>query len=398
MNANNGTCLVHVFTLARSCVFLSGQCRFMAENGFRVHVISSPGEQLDRLCAEDGAIGHTLSMNRVISPLEDAVALWRLYLLFRRLRPDIVHGHTPKASLLSAIAARLARVPVYVHHLHGLRHTTKVGLESLLVSGSEYVTCKLSKRVYCVSGSLMDQTVKEKLCSKKKARVLLKGSINGIDAETKFNPARYSSGRAQVREELGIPSSSRVIGYVGRIARDKGIEDLLRGWRKIQAACPDTALVILGGLDDSDPPSDATLCSLGQDANVRLVGETDEVEKYLSIIEVLLFPTHREGFGLVAAESNAMEIPVVAFSVTGCVDAIVDGRTGILVPLGDSDALADAVLAYLRDESLRREHGRNGRIRVIQDFDRHRLWHVLRDEYFDILRLPSSCARSTAES
>jgi glycosyltransferase involved in cell wall biosynthesis len=244
----------------------------------------------------------------------------------------------------------------------------------------------------------LDQTVKEKLCSREKARVLLNGSINGIDTDVKFNPARYASARAQVREELGISASSRVIGYVGRIAGDKGIEDLLRAWRKVHAACPETALVVIGGLDHSDSPGEAILSSLRHDADVRLVGETDEVGKYLSVIEVLLFPTHREGFGLVAAEANAMEIPVVTCSVTGCVDAIVDGRTGKLVPVSDSDALAEAAIAYLRDESLRREHGQNGRIRVMRDFDRYRLWRVLLDEYSQMLQIPSSCAQTTSES
>ncbi|MBV9303133.1 MAG: glycosyltransferase family 4 protein [Acidobacteriaceae bacterium] len=396
--AENEICLIHVFTLAQSCGFLSGQCRFLGERGFRIHVISAPGRQLDQLRIEDGVTVHRVSMDRVISPLHDLMSIYQLYSIFRRERPDIVHGHTPKASLLSAIAARLARVPVYVHHLHGLRHSTRRGVERSLLYWSEYLTCKLSKRVYCVSKSLFDQALREKLFGPTKARVLLNGSVNGIDAQGKFNPARYAFSQEQIREELRIPSRARVIGFVARLAHDKGIEELTRAWGEIHAECPEAVLVVVGGLDKSDPPQAATMACLQRDPDVRLVGDTDDVGKYLSIMEVLLFPTHREGFGLVAAEANAMEVPVVTFAVTGCVDAIVDGETGTLVPAGDADALARAAIYYLRNENSRQEHGRNGRVRVLRDFDQHRLWRALWNEYVETLGVPALCERTTAES
>lgn len=386
---------VHVAASPLSLGFLRGQAGFMAAAGIELHVVSSPGQLLDSFGAEEGVPAHPVPISRSVTPVKDLAALWKLVRLFRRVRADIVHVHTPKAALLGMIAAWAARVPVRVHHLRGLPSSTATGPVGRLLSWSDRVACGLAQRVVCVSPSLRREALDARICPASKLVVLGHGSGQGVDARGRFDPARFSAAdRRQRREALGIPEDAVVLGYVGRLTLDKGLRELQGAWELLRDRYPGLHLLLAGSPDDRAPLPTDLRARFDLDRRVHSVGWTNDVPAVYSVIDILVLPTYREGFPNVVLEAGAMELPVVATQVTGCVDAVVGGKTGMLVPPRDAESLADAIGAYVATPALRREHGRVARERVLQQFRPEALWEGLLREYTSLAANSSTLPRS----
>jgi glycosyltransferase involved in cell wall biosynthesis len=380
--------LLHMTTVPQTLSFLVGQAEFMKNKGFKVDALSSPGPFLAEFGQRTGADVHELEMPRRITPLKDLLTLWRLRWILRQLRPDIVHGHTPKGGLLAMIGSWLCGVPVRVYHVHGLPMVTATGLKRLLLRWSEKVSCRLATQVYCVSQSVREIAVAEGLCHAEKIKVLLNGTIDGIDAERTLNPARMEPNiRCDVRKQYGIPEDSLVAGFVGRIVRDKGIIELCRAWQILREEFPNLHLLMVGPFEPQDPVPAEVESLLRNDPRIHLTGlvPVKEIPRFYQAMDLLALPTYREGFNTVLLEAAAMELPVVASRVPGCIDGVVEGETGALVPVYDPQALADAMGLYLKDVSLRRQHGLAGRARVLRDFRPEDLSKAIYCEYLRLL-------------
>lgn len=382
-----GIRLLHVVTIPMSLTFLRGQGGLMHARGFDVHALSSPGDLLAAFGANEGVTVHAVPMSRRISAFGDLRAVAALYRAIRRIRPTLVHAHTPKGGLLGMIAAALAGVPVRVYHMRGLPMMSATGGRRLLLRQTERLSCALAHRVLCVSHSLRDAAVAEKVCPPDKIRVLGHGSGQGVDARTRFNPAGLSPGaRVATRRRFGIPDDARVVGFVGRIVCDKGVRELLDAWRMLQAEYPDAHLLVVGPFERRDTvPTDVEF-ALRNGPRIHLTGLDWETPPLYAAMDVVALPTYREGFPNVALEAAAMELPIVATRIPGCVDAIDDGRTGTLVPARDACALAAALRGYLDDAGLRARHGRAGRARVLRDFRPLDLWNATYRQYISLLR------------
>lgn len=374
--------VVHVTTVPQTLMFLGGQAGYLRARGIEVLAVSSPGEALDVFAAAEGVRCFAVPMERAIVPLRDAVALLRLSLLLRRLRPDIVDSHTPKAGLLGMAAAWLAGVPVRVYHLHGLRFETARGARRSILRLADRLSASLATRVLCVSASLARAAAQEELAPAAKLGVLGPGSINGADAE-RFHPPTDEERRAS-RAALGIPADARVVGFVGRLVREKGLVELFGAWRVLRAELPDAWLVLVGPGEPHDPLPKEVVAGFAADPRVRNCGLDWDTPKYFRAMDVVALPTHREGFGVVALEAAATGLAVVATRVTGCVDAVADGATGTLVEAADTGALLAALRAYLVDPELRRRHGAAGRERAVHEFSRERIWAALHAEYVSL--------------
>lgn len=380
--------LVHVTTAPQTLSFLHGQVGYLKARGVDVWALSSPGEMLDAFAADEDIPVHGLEMPRRITPLRDLATTARLWCWLRKVRPDIVNAHTPKGGLLGMLGAWLARVPVRVYHMHGLPLMTATGLRRRLLWWSERVSCLLAHQVFCVSASLRDAAVSEGLCRPDKMAVIRHGSINGVDAETSFNPAIVGApARTATRAGLGIPLDAQVIGFVGRVVRDKGLIELVAAWQTLRAERPELHLVVVGTLEPQDPLPPEAERLLQTDPRVHMAGFHADTPPWYSAMDVVVLPTYREGFGLVAIEAAAMELPVVATLVPGCVDAVQDGVTGTLVPPHDAAALTDAIRHYLVDPELRRRHGLAGRERALLEFRQEDIWEALYAEYTRLLRM-----------
>lgn len=379
--------LVHITTVPLTLfAFFDGQLRHMKTRGYEVHVISSDGPLLQVVAARDGIPAHAVTMPRQITPLRDIVAAIRLWRLLREIRPQIVHSHTPKGGMLGMVAARAARVPVRMYTIHGFPFATATGRKRSVLRSTERLSCRLASRVLSVSHSLREMALAEGICPPQKLAVLLGGSTNGIDADVRFNPNQYDArARRDMRAALGIPENAIVLGFVGRIVRDKGLVELMDAWRSLKAAFPSLYLLVVGPFEPRDPVPEAVANLLRTDERIRLAGQVTDPARFYAVMDLLTLPSYREGFPYAPLEAAAMELPVVATRVTGCIDAVCDGETGSLVPAGDATALTAALNAYIADAVLRRRHGQAARQRVLREFRQEAIWSALAAEYEHLL-------------
>jgi glycosyltransferase involved in cell wall biosynthesis len=261
---------------------------------------------------------------------------------------------------------------------------TATGLRRRLLLWTERTSCALAHRVLAVSHSMRKLAVEERLCRADQIAVPLGGSGNGVDAAGRFRPLAPSV-RAAVRARLGIPEDAVVIGFVGRLVRDKGIAELMAAWRALRQRDPRLRLLLVGWLDDLEPDLAPLGAALKADPRIHFTGPVTDTPPLYAAMDVLALPTYREGFPNAPLEAAAMTLPVVGTSTPGCLDAVEDGVTGALVPAGDAAALERALLGYLEDPALRARHGEAGRRRVLARFRREAIWEVVEAEYRALL-------------
>jgi glycosyltransferase involved in cell wall biosynthesis len=347
-----------------------------------VHAVSSPDDFLQDFGKREGIPVHPVAMVRAITPLKDIRSLLQLIQLFRRLRPGIVHAHTPKAGVLGVLAARLAGVPVVVYTIHGLPFATAQGQKKWWLYLAEKISCRGAHHILGVSAATLQLALASGLCRQDKVEILGSGSVNGVDAEGLFNPSLFpATVREDIRGNLGIPSEALVIGYVGRIVKDKGIEDLAAAWARLRQRHADLYLVLIGQEEAQDPIALATRQALKQDSRVVFTGEVSNPAPYYSAMDMVVLPTYREGFPVVPLEAAAMGLPVVTTTVDGCPEAVVHGVTGILVPPRHSRLLAEALETLISDPEMRQRLGQAGRHRALHEFKPQRLWQELYNTY-----------------
>jgi lipopolysaccharide/colanic/teichoic acid biosynthesis glycosyltransferase/glycosyltransferase involved in cell wall biosynthesis len=380
--------LVHVATSDAFLPFLEGQAASMRTRGLDVHVVSSPGPLLDSFARQAGAKAWPVRMERRMAPAADLRALWQLWRLFVRLRPDVVHAHTPKAGLLAMLAARLARTPAAFYTIHGLVWQTRRGWKRRLLIALETLACHLAHRVFAVGGSVRTRAIEAGLASPAKIIVPANGSANGVDLD-RFDPGRCGrDALRRLRYRYGIPDNAPVAAFVGRIVRDKGVVELEAAWQQLRGRIPDLHLVLIGETEEHDPPPAAVLARLRLDPRVHFTGWRSDMPEHYGLTDVCILPTRREGLPYAALEAAAMARPVAAFAVDGVLDAVEHGKTGLLAAPGDAAALASHIALLLGNPELARALGRAGRARVEALYGRALLWQCIYQQYLDALRAP----------
>lgn len=362
-----GKKLVHVLTVADSLHFIREQVLEARARGMHVTVITSADERLERFGRDTGARTIAIEMVRRVAPLDDWTSLSTLTDRLRRIEPDIVHAHTPKGGLLGTLAAASLQVPVRLYQMRGLPHVTLRGPLRQVVMVTERLSCSAATRVICQSRSLLATALEDRLVRPDKALVVLEGG-NGVDT-VRFDRERVSAAGEALRASWGAEAGDVVVLFVGRLVRDKGIPELLEAFGGLRARFPRTKLVLAGPLEDRDALDDATMARLRQPGVLHLGFQRDTPPLYAAS-DVVVLPSHREGFPNVPLEAASMGLPVVSTLVPGCTDAVADGVTGTLVPVNDALALAAALDRYLADPALRQRHGLAGRDRVLQSFRR----------------------------
>ena len=366
--------------------FFVQQIRDLGDAGFDLHAISSPGSDLEACRAELGIPFHAVSMKRGISPLGDCIAIWQLTRKLRKIKPDIVQTHTPKAGLLGMIASVAAGVPIRIYTVNGLVWESVAGWRGVLLRYTDRTAAFLATRVLCVSNSVRKVMLAKRICGPRQAAVLGQGGSHGVDPQ-KFDPRRFSREHRQVvRERYGLPSCGLVLGFVGRFVRDKGIETLLEAWRQVRAQLPGAVLFLAGERESSHPIAESLWAEVANDPGITVArafpGQMPEI---YSMIDILILPTLREGLPNVLLEAGAMEVPVVATRATGCIDVVVDGETGILVRIGCADELAAAILSLAASEEFRRKLGEEARKHIAVNFSEQTVSARLIDEYRRLL-------------
>ena len=375
--------VLHVTTVPMTLRFLRGQAGFLRTRGIELEFASSGGPELTRFSTDAGVPAHPVEMRRAISPGPDLVALAKLVAVIRRVKPDIVHAHTPKGGLLGTTAASLAGVKARIYHLRGLRYEGDEGWRRRLLCEAERSTCSMATQVISVSHSIRKRIVADGLCPSSKIRVLANGSGQGVDSLGVFNPERVSStARSEFRKTHGLTDRDWVALFVGRLANDKGIRELLAAWRIVVERAPRARLCIVGPVEDVDPSVLRSAERLSE--TVRLAGPHRNIEQVYPAADVLVLPTYREGFSNVLLEAAAMGVPRIASAVDGCTDAVEDGQTGALVPPRDAAALAAAILHYYEDPTTATRHAEAARADVVARFQPQAIWHALADLYEEV--------------
>jgi len=376
--------LLYITTLpVTPFLLLRGQLAHMQELGFDVHVISSPGPELDAVAEREGVTVHPVPIPRDPAPRADLRSLARLVRTIRRIAPDIVNASTPKAGLLGMVAARIARVPVRIYLLRGLRLETATGKLRTALELSERAASACSHQVVSVSDSLREVYLDGGFTRPDKCRVLGSGSSNGVSPArfTVTDAVRVQS--AALREQLEIPPEASVIGFAGRMVEDKGILYLLDAFDRV-CEVREAHLVLVGDSLAGDSVRPDIRERVQRTPRAHVLPRMAELAPFYNMLDVLAFPSLREGFPNVPAECALSSTPVVGFRSTGVVDAIADGLTGKIVP-HDAAALATALLDYLEDPELARAHGEAGRQRILREFSPQTVWSQWANEYIRML-------------
>jgi len=361
---------------------------FATAAGIKVAVASSAGAELDIFRKELGLDTFAVAMPRRISPLTDLRSVGQLVKIMRRERIDLVHAMSPKGGLVGMLAARRARVPHRVYSMLGLPAETARGLMRRVLIATERLTCGCAHRVLACSASLAREAEALGIVAPSTVGVLGDGTSCGVDLRRFTRTAEVAEAGRAKRRALGIPDDGRVIGFVGRLVRDKGIDATVEAFERLAANDAALHLLLLGDYEPSrGEVRPETVRLIAAHPRIHHVPFDWEPVPYYAAMDLLILATHREGFPYALLEAAAMELPVVATRATGCVDAVVDGQTGILVPVGDVAALADGMWRVAEDAALRRRFGRAARERVERCFRDERLLQLHVDLYRELLGL-----------
>jgi len=377
--------LIYVYTTAAMpWYFQKEQNLFMRKHGFELHLAASPDAYLEKTCRRDGMLAHPLNIPRTPSPLRDIRTLKELIKLFLELRPDIVHAGAPKSAFLGLLAARLIGVPGRFFACHGSVAGRRSDVSRQFYRFIEGITARLANRVWCVSPSLLAFMTRSSIIPIGKGFVIGQGSANGFKEEW-LNEADVPVPESIARlENEKAAEYFPVVGFMGRLCRHKGIETIAKAWPEIKKHFPDARLFLGGPWEQVDGVKAFFRRRLESDSSVIMPGLVEQgvAGRCYRLMDVLLFPSlGSEGMGNTLLEAALCGVPGVASKVEGCVDAVLDGVTGQLVPPGNAEALAQATVGYLRNPALARAHGAAGRQRVLRDFRPEQIWQRLLDEY-----------------
>lgn len=350
-------------TSAQTCIVLTGRLQALRRAGFRVTLLSGPGPLLEAAVQREGVDAVPVAMARQIAPMQDAVSLVRLWLVLRRLKPDVVEFSTPKAGLLGLLAAVLAGVPRRVYLLRGLKLETATGMKRAILWAAERITVASAQTVLCNSDSLRKRALTFHLGPERKLKLLGAGSSVGVDLK------RFRPGPDSMRDLLGIPRRAHVIGFAGRLTRDKGLPELVEAFERILQARPEAYLLLVGWFDEAEDAIPAELRKhLLRHPQIVCTGFVAEAAPYYRAMDVFVLPTLREGLPNAVLEASASGVAVITTLSTGARDAVVPEVTGLLIPPGHAAALEEAVLQLLADAALRERMGRAGRAWVERHF------------------------------
>jgi glycosyltransferase involved in cell wall biosynthesis len=366
---------------------LKGQIETLGKSGATVMVVSSDGPELSALDGIFGVRCEPIEIQRSISPWQDMLSLLRLFFFFRREHIQIAHSTTPKAGLLTAVAAFLARVPVRLHTFTGQPWVVMHGIKRWFAYNSDKIIGKISTRCYADSGSQRQFLLDQLVVARNRLAVLGAGSIAGVDIH-RFDSKRFSSqNRTALRNSLGIPDDAPVLLFVGRITVDKGVRELLKAFTKVKEILSDVHLVFVGQFDaDSGVAGSVSQGEIKGVSSVHVIGYSDCPEAYMAIADVLCLPSYREGFGTVIIEAAAMGLPAIGTAIYGLSDAIVHGETGLLVERGNVEELAGAIRLLLSDRILLSEMATAAKQRAWSMFDADIVNALIVEEYVDLLR------------
>jgi glycosyltransferase involved in cell wall biosynthesis len=348
----------------------------LQELGHDVTAICSPGKWVEDVRSR-GIRVLTIPMQRELSPAQDLRSLLALRRCFEEEKFDVVHTHTPKAGLLGPVAARLAGIPVIVHTIHGLLfHDQMKGSRRALFWLPEKWTATFATRILSQSREDVEVAVRTHVTSRSKIQYLGNGiDVRHFSGKTRVDRAEFTNG--------AIGPDDFVVGCVGRLVYDKGFRELFEAAEMLVPRFPNLKFVVIGPeeSDQNDAIEPHRLKELKRRGIVHFLGWRDDTRSCYALMDAFALPSHREGVPRACMEAAAMKLPIVASNIRGCREIVVDGESGILVPVRNAARLAEAITRLMEDRDLCRRMGERGREHVCTNFDHRKVLDRLGNFY-----------------
>lgn len=345
--------------------FFVEQLKYLAEEGYKVYVICSYDESLYNILGDK--INYIpVNMPRGLNLFQSIKAIIDMCSIFKKEEFDLIQYSTPNAALYASLTGWIMKVPVRNYHLMGLRFEGNKGILRFILKTLERISCLLSTDIECVSHSLLKTCIKYKLFTDKKAIVVWNGSSGGVDL-TRFNYTNKNNWRKKIRNFYHIDDDTLVYGFVGRITKDKGIDDLLFSFKNLEINI-DSRLMLIGEFENIENLDSELINWSLSNKKIVFTGFKKNVEEYLSAIDVLILPSYREGFGNVIIEAESLGIPVIVSNIYGPVDAMKNNYSGFLFELGNLDDLISK-MSQISNKKIRDEFSNNAYLFATHNFD-----------------------------
>ena len=372
--------IIRTSTVATSLnTFCRGTLRDLSRL-YDVVAVSTPDHELQELAEREGIRVIGVPMSRPIAPLRDLVSLWRLIRVFRRERPAMVHSITPKAGLLSMIAAWICRVPVRLHTFTGLVFPTATGLKKRILILTDRITCACATHIVPEGEGVKADLINYNI-TRKPLQVLGYGNIRGID----LNHYRRSPEVMEKALTLRKPNLFTFV-FIGRVVRDKGIDELVEAFSLLHSEHPQTRLILVGRAEDNlDPVSPDTRSTIASHPAIEAVGNQSDVRPWLAASDALVFPSYREGFPNVVIEAGALDLPSIVTDINGSREIIVHGQNGIIVPPRNAQALLQAMTHFVQNPQTTQAMALKARQMIASRFEKSFVQKCLFDYYKQIL-------------
>ena len=367
------TKLIRVTTVPMTLVaFCTGLLRELQEQeNYEVVAVSSPGEELNKLADSEGIRTIAVPMERRISPFKDLKSLWKMWRLMRREKPDMVHSMTPKAGMITMLAAKLARVPMRIHTFTGLVFPTSTGLKRRILMTTDRLTCACATHIIPEGEGVKSDLLNHKI-TKKPLRVLGHGNIRGIDLEH-FKPMPPLT-----------PPEGRgfTFVFVGRLVGDKGINELIAAFVRLNKEHPETRLVLVGPEEEKiDPIKPETSVEIKRNPSIEAVGSQSDVRPFYALADALVFPSYREGFPNVVIEAGAMGLPSIVTDINGSREIIIEGENGTIIPSKDTEALYQAMKRFVENPEDVKRMADKARPLIASRYEQSYVRQCLKDFY-----------------
>jgi glycosyltransferase involved in cell wall biosynthesis len=379
--------LIRITTAPLSLKYLLfNQMRYMKENGFDVIMVSSDGKEWPDLIKNEGCDHRIVHMTRRITLFTDLKSLWRLYRLFRKEKPDIIHSHTPKAGLLAMLAAKMAGIKIRIHTIAGLRFMTASGTTRRILISMEKLTARAARYVWPNSYSLLNYIREHKLVKEGKLAIIGHGSSNGIDLNRFSASALKAKKINEIKQLLNYDEDCFYILNMGRIVKDKGIDEVLKSFAIVHTAESKLRLIVLGAFeDDLDPVSDETKEILKTHPAITHIDWSDDVEYFMHLSHLLIHASYREGFPNTLLQAGAMNCPIICSAIEGSIDIVTNNETGVLFQPGNADDLLEKLKYALTHPEEMNTYARNLRMKIEKYFSQHYLHACMKEKYLELL-------------
>ncbi len=379
--------IVRITTVPESLkVLLRDQLRYMSQH-FEIVAVSSPGKILDEVGEREGIRTKAIAMTRSVTPISDLVSLWKLYRFLKKERADVVHTHTPKAGLLGMIAGAMAGVPVKIHTVAGLPLVESRGIKKWILKNIERITSFFAQHVYPNSHALAAYMAEEKLCPSKKLKVVGYGSSNGINVNYFTLNDKIREKAEEIKLSYSIRKENFVYLYVGRLVKDKGINELVSAFKRVNRVFPQTRLLLVGAFEQElDPLGPDTIQDINNHPGIIRATFQEDVRPFIAAAHTMVFPTYREGFPNVPMQAGCMELPCIVTNINGCNEIITDGLNGLVIPVKDEAALEKAMITMATDEDLLYSMKQRCREMIVDRFDHRMVWQLILEEYRNLLQ------------